>query len=428
MISNHLFTQLPPPKAALLVLPILSAMAASHVLPRETNSFEAQVPLNVVSWPILATQAPLLPNQLLRRRSNTVCGYIGGDPNLPATCLAGSHCAADVEHGAIGCCPDDGSCKGGIFTGCVDRNSGPQTMADPYIFTCRGRNVCYKNQFEGGFFQYGCGTASDLATTVVPSASGMAALRLTTISVQLTATPTPLSRPTSLSSESTETSGTGSISSTSSSTDSGLPAVSDGPPPSTTDSAAAPSSDGSNPKNTGAIIGGAVGGVAFIFALVTLGFFLWRRKSKRNLRSSADAQDPKHMRSMAPDHDHFEPYTSRQQVSEIRLPADIAPINRNSDGASMESGVLGSVLPQPHQLGDVEDVVSRNGGASGESDRVPLNRELDEFSHGFNAALERIEPDSDAETQHSESYPGPRRGGGGGVLWQQNRRRNRNLV
>lgn len=131
---------------------------------------------------------------------------------------------------------------------------------------------------------------------------------------------------------------------------------------------------------------------------------------------------------MAPDHDHFEPYTSRQQVSEIRLPADIAPINRNSDGASMESGVLGSVLPQPHQLGDVEDVVSRNGGASGESDRVPLNRELDEFSHGFNAALERIEPDSDAETQHSESYPGPRRGGGGGVLWQQNRRRNRNLV
>ncbi|KAK2605819.1 hypothetical protein QQS21_003773 [Conoideocrella luteorostrata] len=279
--------------------------------------------------------------------------------------------------------------------------------------------------FEGGYFQYGCGTASDLATTVVQSASGKGRLVLTSISVELTATPTPLSRPMTLSSESTETSGT-----------SGSPVASDHPQPSTTNSDAAPSINGSDSKNTGAIIGGTVGGAAVIFAIAALAFFLWRRKSRNVRRGPEESQEPKPMRSMAPGNQQFEPFTSRQEVSEAmhpamrpaRPPANGVPMNRNSDGISVESPILGNAFHQPHHLDTVEEAGSRDGEQSGESDRVPLTRELDEFSHGFNTALEGIETDSDAENHNPVAYPGPRRAGGSGVLWQQNRRRSRNMA
>ncbi|KAG5980982.1 hypothetical protein E4U55_003436 [Claviceps digitariae] len=436
MILNPLLTtQLPPPKAALptLLILVLSSIVASHVVPRETDSPESQHLSNVVvSRPILglalATSAPASTSQPLRQQSNTVCGYIGGNPDLPATCISGSHCAVDVEHGAIGCCPDEGSCKGGIFTGCVDRNSGPQTVADPYVFTCRGPNVCYKNQFAGGYFQYGCGTASALATTVLASAPGRPAITLPSISAKLTATLTHLSEPTSLGIEPTDNPDTRSIPSTAT-TNGRFQAITNHPQPSTTDGAAAPSSNDSTSHSTAAIVGGTVGGVALIFTLALLGFLIWRRKSKDRGSSPDDAQDIKNPRSMAPGHPHFEPYTLRPEVAKIRTPADMPSMNRSSDDASTESGVLGNALQQPHQHNTVEDGSLSNGEHDRcDSDRVPLTRELDEISHGFNSVSEVVELDSDADTQNSETYPGPRRGSDGGILWQQNRRRSRNLV
>ncbi|KAG5916689.1 hypothetical protein E4U42_007553 [Claviceps africana] len=427
MLPNHPFMQMPPPKTALRTFPILvlSTIVASHVLPRQTDAPESPHLPNVVPWPIAAlssaaTVATSTP-QPWRQQSNTVCGYIGGNPDLPATCLSGSHCAVDVEHGAIGCCPDEGSCKGGIFTGCVDQNSGPQTVADPYIFTCPDRNVCYKNLFEGGHFQYGCGTTSALATTVLLSAPGQPAVKLPSISAKLTATPTPLPDP-------TDNSTRNSIRSTATA-DSRLQAMSNQPRPSTTDGPAAPSSEGSISHGTAAIVGGTVGAVAIIFTLALLGILLCRRKSKNHGPSSADAQDTKNQRLMAPGNPHFEPYTSRQGFSEKRPPADMPPINRSPDRASTESGVLGSTLQQPQHLDTVESASLRNAEHSqSDSDRVPLTRDVDEFAPGFNPAVEVVDLDSDADTQNSETYPGPRRGGDGGILWQQNRRRSRNLV
>ncbi|KAG6017874.1 hypothetical protein E4U43_008428 [Claviceps pusilla] len=434
MISNHLFTQMPPLKTALLALSILmlSTIVASHVLPRETNSPESQLLSRVVSWPILAsalaTPAPAATSQSLRQQFNTVCGYIGGNPDLPATCIPGSHCAVDVEHGAVGCCPDEGSCKRGIFTGCIDRNSGPQTVADPYIFTCRGPNVCYRNQFAGGYFQFGCGTASALATTVLASASGQPVLELPSISARLTATPTPLSEPTSLRVEPTESPNMSSIRSTYT-TAWGFQTMSNHPQPSITDGAAAPSSWGSSVHSTPAIIGGTLGGVALIFTLALLGFLLWLRKSKTRGSSLVDAPDVIKQRSMAPGHTHFEPYTSRQGVAEIKPSADMSPMSRNSDNAYTQSPVLENVVQQPAHLDTVKDANLRNAEHSQpDSDRVPLTRGLGEFAHEFNSASEVVEPDSDADTQNSETYPGPRRGSDGGILWQQNRRRSRNLV
>ncbi|KAG6000013.1 hypothetical protein E4U21_006043 [Claviceps maximensis] len=424
---------MPPIKAALptLSILILSTTVASHVLPRETDSPAFQHLSRVISWPILALATPAPASTLLplRQESNTVCGYIGGDPDLPATCLPGSHCAVDIEYGAVGCCPDEGSCERGIFTGCVDQNSGAQTVADPYIFTCRGPNVCYKNFFAGGYFQYGCGTASALATTVLASASGQPVVKLQSISAQLTATPTHMSEPTALGVEPTENPSTSSIRDTATA-GWGFQEMGKHPQPSTTDSPAAPTSQGSSSHSTAVVVGASVGGVALIFTLALLAFLLWRRISGNKTSTSADAQDTKNQRSMAPDNSHFEPYTSRQETAELRPRADMPPMNRSSeDGASMRSGVLGNAMQQPHHLNIVEDASLGDGKHSrSDSDRVPLTRVSDEYAHGFNTASEVVELDSDADTQNSETYPGPRRGSDGGILWQQNRRSSRNLV
>ena len=70
-------------------------------------------------------------------------------------------------------------------------------------------------------------------------------------------------------------------------------------------------------------------------------------------------------------------------------------------------------------------------GGSGpyEPDREPLTRELDDFSRGFNTAIDDIGGDDDTQPngQGMGAYPG-RRGGGDGPLWQQHRRRSRNLM
>ena len=72
----------------------------------------------------------------------------------------------------------------------------------------------------------------------------------------------------------------------------------------------------------------------------------------------------------------------------------------------------------------------RGGERNVDSDRIPLTRELDDFSHGFNTALENIDIEGEAEPNHNmAAYPGQRRSrDGNSVLWQQNRRRNRNLA
>lgn len=137
-------------------------------------------------------------------------------------------------------------------------------------------------------------------------------------------------------------------------------------------------------------------------------------------------------RPMGPTHHAFEPLASSHEASETGFRAQSnLPVERNSDGVSAESGLMGSPLPQPHSHEAMDAAVTRGGDVNYDSDRVPLTRELDDFSHGFNSALEGIDTDSDGEANQNNmaTYPGPRRGGGGGgVLWQQNRRRSRNLA
>lgn len=160
---------------------------ASALMPRQTNTAGSPT-LVVVDFPFAATPAPVLPEELRRRQLNTICGYIGGNADLPATCSAGSHCVAEMNKGVIGCCPDSGPCTTGIFTACADTNNPPKG-GDPFVFTCGAGQVCYKNSYDGGFSQFGCGSASDLATSVATKVAGKSAVVLGTVSGSEAAAP-----------------------------------------------------------------------------------------------------------------------------------------------------------------------------------------------------------------------------------------------
>ncbi|KAK4044060.1 hypothetical protein C8A01DRAFT_12432 [Parachaetomium inaequale] len=292
-MRSDLFDCLPRP-AALVVLSTILQLTDAHAvqkLARQTPQPTITIPyhaLNVVSWPLRPTPPPGAPVDLFARRRrqaddtfNTVCGYINGDLDVPATCGSGSHCVVDTEHNVVGCCPNGApSCTAGVFTGCVDANSGPQTELNPYVFSCSGANVCYSNVYDGGFSQYGCGTASDLAATVQNSAAGLtAALTRPTVSISYTQGVSTLTEPTTLgtassrSSTSTRTSASSSATSASSTTESTAAAN----PAATTDPAAPPATD--TAYRTGAIVGGTIGGLAVAIALVALVMFFLRRRN-----------------------------------------------------------------------------------------------------------------------------------------------------
>ena len=281
-----LFSQLPA-STSLLVISTLFALTSGHALPRETKTVDFHL-IDTIAWPSLPTAAPLSPVQLrdLRRRQdlNTICGYIGGDPKLPATCSAGSHCVLDSAHGAIGCCPNGGACTTGVFTGCADKNSGPQTEVNPYVFTCQGSDVCYKNTFDGGFFQYGCGTASTLGTLVATSIKSGSSLPISSISVSLTFTPTG-----SRSSSSSTSSPTSSSSTTATSSSTQSPAT----------QAPEVSAANGGVDQTGAIIGGTISGVAILIALIAVAIYLIKRRKGNTRRGPGPGGNSQYIRYVA---------------------------------------------------------------------------------------------------------------------------------
>ncbi|KAL6818189.1 hypothetical protein GGI42DRAFT_1523 [Trichoderma sp. SZMC 28013] len=415
----------PPPRSSTLTALALSStllqIASSHALPRETKIIAVRE-LNVAPWPIAPTPAPRSPflrsmpeHHLLQRDFNTVCGFIGGDPNFPATCLAGSHCAVDVENKAIGCCPDGAPCTEGIFTGCVDVNSPPQTELNPYVFTCTGADVCYQNSFDGGFFQFGCGAFSHLATTVATTAVSRSPLDFSHVSFQLTATPTLLSEPMTIGSRT----GTGSTSKTSSratktkstsdtsetgtatSSDSASTGTSTSTSTSTPDPAA-PTSSGSS--KAGPIAGGVVGGLAGLALLAGLIFYFLRKK-----RTATPTQ---YITPSTEKYDNFDPRT---------YPPNTALLTEER-GIHGDEAELTPITPRPSQpapqLGELGLAVPMDPGYGRPSDEIPLTEPAPKPSF--------VPPPLDPEPEDDRPYNPRRRGDGDGAsFWSQTRSESR---
>ncbi|CAN8102344.1 unnamed protein product [Discula destructiva] len=472
MLPQDFFQRLPTP-TALLLLSSLMSLVSAHV-PHQTPTTIPHRPLNVVAYPPLSapTSPPLdlqtLHELLKRQDTNTVCGYINGDASLAATCSAGSHCVKDTDANVIGCCPNGNDvCTSGIYTGCVDSNSGPQTEINPYVFTCTQGNVCYGNLYEGGFSQFGCGTASDLAATVLASALGVpSAVVLATADVSLTQSPRLLATPTTLgtgtllssttpSSSAPETTGTLTtitIPSPATATEPSSLTAGSSSTLSSSNPTAAPgiSSDGGGTNHTGAIVGGTIGGIAGLVGLAAIAAFLYQRRLAGNSRQGPGPRPG-----------------DTQYISPMSGGAAFAPLGHGQDGrggnpqATVGGRTITHITGGPETRnslwqpdGDMADrqfLESHPGtawaGAYASSratgdDQVPLRHgspEMEGFTLGFHDALSRIGEEDEEESHNSEHGAGTSGGGGGNQgtgdlgensrpLWLQSRRQSRNLM
>ncbi|SPN99865.1 uncharacterized protein DNG_02717 [Cephalotrichum gorgonifer] len=383
---TDLFRKLPLPTISLL-LAALSPHVGAYVLPRQTTTL-AHRTLAVELWPPLPTEPPSPPPPhplLLPRQSpNTICGFVDGDLALPVTCGPGSHCVVDRAAGAIGCCPDgEDACTTGVFTGCVDGGGATQGVADPYVFTCTGADVCYSNVFDGGLTQVGCGTGTDLAASVAMTADGATPLRFETVDVGIT----------------------GSSASTSSSSQT-TSSASRGEEATATEEADAPDSDG-GVNQTGAIIGGTLSGVAVMVALMALGYFFWRKRAG-NKRTGPPTLDTK----------YISPLSNNSRVG-------FTPVATSRENA--ETGLAGyenPSIPPPAA-----------GGGGPEYSQVP--GEFDDWHRGYGEVLTNIREEDEGVAAGPGAGTGARGSGGlqGGdgtdvdtPLWQQNRRQSRNMM
>lgn len=281
---------------ALVIIAAMVELVTGRVVPQETGPWDPwtttsfMVPDKVIISAMSSVSTPTIVDDHHRRNlAGTICGYIGANPTMPATCMVGSHCAVNIEHSAVGCCPDHGHCSHDIFTGCVDKNSGPQTVMDPYVYTCTDNMVCYRNEFDGGYFQFGCGSVSGLATYVATSATGLKPVRHSVMTDALTATPIPLPAPTIIGSNSSQLGGNeaeavpGKIS----------PLGDAGPTPSA--APRDPEFDRAD-SSTAAIVGGTIGAIALLAAFVAVVVVVRRRKRGRQLPNSSPARSMIYMR------------------------------------------------------------------------------------------------------------------------------------
>ncbi|KAH7630885.1 hypothetical protein B0T09DRAFT_126430 [Sordaria sp. MPI-SDFR-AT-0083] len=479
-MRTDFFHRLPPPTALLLLASLLDSTADAHIaLPPLPTVTVAQYALDVVSWPfLLPTAAPLNPFDLARRQAgSTICGYIGGLSALPATCSAGSHCVLDTAHQVIGCCPDGAAtCTSGVFTACVDGNSGPQSEVNPYVFTCTGVQLCYKNLFEGGASQYGCGTAVDQATSVYTTANGLpGAITHSQISVPLTRSASRLSTPTTLgvitSTSASRTPSSASSSSTESSASTPESSASIESTTGTSTTTASSTTTSTDPSNTphappgktstkartGAIVGGTLGGIAALALIGALIFYFLRRRRGANSRTGPGRPgiNGKYISSPTPGPNSGFAAVSQDPDAYETGPAPgylphVAQITHNGNGGFSNdltaggpspyapytgaAGVAGAAAPavSPTPPGHTRQnsyppaegyhypgqfPAAYAGGVAArksklEPDQVPLTREIDDFSQSFNAALGRI--GEKGSTSEMGRDDGNAAGGGGG--------------
>lgn len=278
------------------------------------------------NWNPRPTKTPQLVPELFKRDilSASICGWIDGDPDQPAACSSREKCVYDIRHGIVGCCPRKGACTEGVFTSCVHsahRDLNPSVLTwyissskssfecNHLTFNSTGGSVCYRNEYQGGYSQYRCGSSADgksIATTYSDQERDY----------QLKVVYTPLSLATSLTlnvapPSPNATSGT-TINSAppSSAPSSTMPAIGSASTPSSVPaspvvgaqsvasitSAIAAATSQSSQVQAGIIAGSVVGGIGVLFALLALGCGLMRRRKKKyeeeRLRSIVRKEKP----------------------------------------------------------------------------------------------------------------------------------------
>ncbi|KAK4122737.1 hypothetical protein N657DRAFT_634745 [Parathielavia appendiculata] len=275
-----------------------SVQAYAFPSPRPTDPYEA-LPFN--GWSPRPTPAPdahlllgrriNLPETYLVAPDNT-CGFINGNPKSAYECPDDDMQCVFIPTsgkvpGAAGCCKDD-ACDFRIS--CVEKadikDCDKACQADALTLKCTGAaRFCGTVAFPGGVTDYYCSTKeAKSALTAQTTASGGKSRSMSTVK------PTSSSTSKKSSTSSTSSSSSSSLSaSSSSSTSSGTSSSStqststpatDTAAASAATSSAAPATSDAPSTPTGAIIGGAVGGVAVI-ALIIFGAVFLRQNRKK---------------------------------------------------------------------------------------------------------------------------------------------------
>ncbi|KAH7370061.1 hypothetical protein BKA65DRAFT_589489 [Rhexocercosporidium sp. MPI-PUGE-AT-0058] len=138
---------------------LLSSIAVVSGL-RWTEPQETISATITADWTPAPTTVPEKSAHELFRRYQypaNLCGAQG--PNyVKAYCGDSSYCAWFTDIKVVGCCSKGGSCDA-VYTTCIDRRDDlPQGESVPGVFTCS--NLCYRNTFPDGYYQYGCASTS----------------------------------------------------------------------------------------------------------------------------------------------------------------------------------------------------------------------------------------------------------------------------
>ncbi|KAK4219443.1 hypothetical protein QBC37DRAFT_135895 [Rhypophila decipiens] len=238
--------------------------------PQETLGFMPALGMNGIAPPQepqapAPTSPPVLPAGALEGRgvNNNTCGYLNGIGTSSMWCPTSQFCAVNEVNSHVGCC-DDTATNCNVWTTCLKSADASKFTTDNGLTLWCGFTDypnCLTHIYAGdvaeGYTLLGCGVAQ-----------GTDKIYYTAFDESSSAS--------SSSPSSTDTSATKSESSSSSSTRTGLlgPGATNTPP-------VTQSSGGGSSTPLGAIIGGAVGGVAAL-ALIGFGiFFLVRQNNKR---------------------------------------------------------------------------------------------------------------------------------------------------
>ncbi|PKS08392.1 hypothetical protein jhhlp_005336, partial [Lomentospora prolificans] len=256
----------------LLFLSLASCTAAEGALPFGSERMTRSLESSITAAPLHNTShehhAELKKRQSVNNR--VTCGYLDGDADKPRSAESGFNCRVDTERGLWGFCPTSviAASDCGLAGNCVDKHScsrgcGIRGMAGITTFTCQEEQFC-------STLILALGTDADFSYIACGA-----------LAVTETLFPTPTIDPTTA-----PASGPSST----------LPPESTQP----ADSSSTPQSDQtleepqsqSPSNNTGAIIGGVLGGLALICISVIATVFILRRS--RSTKAAPDNMPSAH--------------------------------------------------------------------------------------------------------------------------------------
>ncbi|KAF8864327.1 hypothetical protein BDZ45DRAFT_797430 [Acephala macrosclerotiorum] len=290
---------------------VLGSSLCEALVPDFPRATAIQDPLfDVVGWSPRPTAAPIVPRELFEKRDflansasyvliapDQTCGYVSALAGAQFQCGTSTNCVffpvTGSAYGAVGCCTDPLNC--GFRTACVDAsafsgsgcNGGCQLDANTMKCTDSSAPYCgsIRYAYPGATVQqYFCGTETGSTwQTAYTTFSGQssAARSFTSVdrAVLQSSAASLSSKLASTSSSSSSSSSTGTTTS-SSSTTSGTVA------PTQTSAAA------DKKSNTGAIVGGLVGGAAVLGLIGAGAFFLYKRKYGKNNAANSPTHTP----------------------------------------------------------------------------------------------------------------------------------------